>query len=652
MLPHKTTMAIAKHASPRPNLAESTRELKHRVLTCLNKLSDRDTHSAAASELESIANSLTLNYIPSFISSISATDTDKSPVRRQCVRLISVLSESHGDALSPFLCKLISAVVRRLRDTDSAVRSACVTATASISSHITKPPFTLIMKPFIDSLVTEQDQNSQIGASLCLASAIDASPDPEPLYLKRLLPRLEKLLKNPSFKAKPALLTLIASIIGSGAASSQQVLKILVPCLVEFVRSENWAARKAAAEALVKLAVVERETLSEFRSSCLKTFEATKFDKVKSVRVTMNQLIDAWKEIPNVSNVDSGSPDLEPSSKEDVSDGRYPPGSKTSCTVTPGAPQIRKKNIPCKRSSLPDGSITTTARKRSPLDISDKKSGPAMFRKLDRKKPTDWKIEISSPHTSSMIMVEDESEDWDEKAQEKGEEEGNRIIKGETKRALFDKNVDDRLHKCGGFKAGSHVVPCHGEKTESTVVVSNLTEDLYRNQKESEDLSLIRKQLGQIENQQSSLLDLLQKFMGSSQNGMRSLETRVHGLEVALDEISFDLARSTGRMSNTDSKRTTCCKLPGAEFLRAKLWRKSEGRYSTSPSSGITSVSGIRNMANNNGSAEPYKLENRRLRLHGAGGLIVNPLAEIQSNSPGISAVSSNRTSKNVHVTV
>ena len=66
----------------------------------------------------------------------------------------------------------------------------------------------------------------------------------------------------------------------AGGASSYNVVKDLVPCAVKFLSSEDWAARKAAAEVLVKLAVMERDMLSEFKSSCLKTFEARRFDKV------------------------------------------------------------------------------------------------------------------------------------------------------------------------------------------------------------------------------------------------------------------------------------------------------------------------------------------------------------------------------------
>lgn len=96
------------------------------------------------------------------------------------------------------------------------------------------------------------------------------------------------------------------------------------------------------------------------------------------------------------------------------------------------------------------------------------------------------------------------------------------------------------------------------------------------------NLSLIQEQLLHIENQQSSLFTLLQRYIGSSQSGMNCLETRLNGLEMALDEISQNVAVSIGNVSDTDSLGNTCCMLPRAEFLSPKFWRKTEGQYSSS----------------------------------------------------------------------
>ncbi|KAJ9567203.1 hypothetical protein OSB04_003169 [Centaurea solstitialis] len=573
-------MAVAKHSSNNNN---NQREFKHRVLTCLNKLSDRDTHSAAASELESIAKTLPHDSISPFLSSISATDaSDKSPVRRQCIRLISTLSEAHGDALSSHLSKLLSAVIRRLRDPDTAVRSACVAATGAIAANVTKPPFTSVAKPLVDALVTEQDLNSQIGAALCLASAVDGAPDPEFGYLRRqMLPRIEKLLRCDSFKAKAALLTVLGSVIDAGAASSPAIVKNLVSVSVEFVaKSEDWSARKAAAEALEKLAVVETELLSEFKAPCLKTFEAKKFDKVKIVRETMNQMIEAWKAIPDVPEEVLTPPESRSSSKaaEVASDGRYPP-----------------RTLVNKRTSI----------KRTSPDNSNKKTGPAMFRKLDRKKHHDQKLDVAAAPPLATPLSED------------NDRLNNRFARSEIKRALFNEIVDEEMHES-----------YHNPRLSSTDVGSNFTEDIQKSHnKDREELSLIRNQLVQIETQQSNLFDLLQKFIGSSQNGMKSLETRVHGLELTLDEISFDLARSTGRLSNPEPTQTMCCRLPGADFLSSKLWKKTEIQHSNVRISSAP-------FANVN--LESRNAETRGFWRQGGGGgsgLIKNPLAEVHRDS-------------------
>lgn len=611
--------AVAKHST---NQATMTREFKHRVLTCLNKLSDRDTYSAASIELESIAKTLSHDSLSPFISSITTTDSsDKSPVRKQCVKLVSLLSESHGNLLSPHLSKLISSVIRRLRDNDSAVRAACVTAISSISCHITKPPFTSIVKPLIDALVTEQDLNSQIGAALCVAAAIDGAPDPDPVFLKRLLPRLEKLLRSESFKAKAALLTVFGSVIGTNGSLSQQIVRNFVNCFVEFVGSEDWAARKAAAEALVKLAVVERDVLPEYKASCLKTFEAKRHDKVKVVREAMTLMVEAWREIPDALDEASPLSESQSSLKEVPSNGRHSSGPKSNRSINSGPPQMSKI------SPLINNSSATIAGKKIPPEYSDRKTGPAMFKKLDRKKPPNRKIETATP----LSVVSEDIKFRNEKLCNKDGEEINRFTKLETRRELFSRNSEGNTHNFDGSKACSSVLSCD-EVSESVAKVNIAVENHRENHKESEDLFLIRKQLLQIENQQSSLFDLLQGFIGTSQNSMRSLESRVHGLELALDEISLDLAVSAGRITGTRSAGTTCCKLPGAEFLYSKLWRRTEGQASAS-------MEAIRhNMAIKKG----IKLENKRVRLQNGSGFIVNPLAEVHNNSQGISEIVQN----------
>ncbi|KAJ4851385.1 hypothetical protein Tsubulata_006705 [Turnera subulata] len=601
---------------------------KLKILTLITKLSDRDTYTLASTELTSVAQSLDAANLSTFLSCILSTDAnDKSLARKHCLHLISTLSSAHRNSLSSSLPKILAYIARRLRDSDSSVRSQCVAAVSSLAANVTKPAFsTAFLKPLSEAVFTEQEAGAQVGSALCLAAAIDAAPDPEPVRLGRaLVGRIERLVKSEGYKAKSAGLVVLGSVVGVGGARGGNVGG-LVKCFVGFLSSEDWASRKAAAEGLLRLAVVERDSVMEFKSECEKVFVNRRFDKVKAVREVMNQMIEAWRQVPDVSDNVSPPPRSVASSKEDAGDGRYPPGTKVSSGANPEAAQARRRTVLGGRATPPDSSSPTVGRKRGLLRSTEKKMSPATLRKGDHKQPSDWKVEEAAVSNGGAFSgVSDGSlKDKIDNALER------RSSKPETRRALFQKNSDDKGLKLGGCKSGSRVAPCCEGSHESVVSITN--ENCHVNHKECEDLSSIRNQLLQIERQQSSLLDLLQRFMGTSQNGMRSLETRVHGLELALDEISYDLAVSSGRMTNTSSQRTSCCLLPAADFLSSKFWKKTEGQYSTSrflSSRGTTSLAAMRHRVDNNANTGTNSLDNPRLHPQVGGGFIVNPLAEI-----------------------
>lgn len=271
-----------KSPSPSPAPPPPTQDLKSRVISCLNRLADRDTLALATSELESIALNLSDDCFSSFLSCIHNTDdASRSPVRRQCVNILALLSRSHGDALSPHLPKIVAIITRRLRDADSAVRSACVAATAAVAAKITRPPFSSLMKPLMETLTAEQNANSQIGAAMCIAAAVEAAPEPEVEVLRRALPRVAKLLKSEGFKANAAAMGVIGSIVGASGVVNKGILDWVVPCALGFLSNEDWHARKAAAEALGRVAAVaDRELVVEHKASCVKCLESRRFDKV------------------------------------------------------------------------------------------------------------------------------------------------------------------------------------------------------------------------------------------------------------------------------------------------------------------------------------------------------------------------------------
>jgi hypothetical protein len=233
----------------------------------------------AAAELDAIARALAADELPAFVSAVSdARPTDKTPLRRHSLRLLALVAASHPrDAVSPLVPRILAAALRRVRDQDSSVRGALVdTARAAAAASASA---SAALAPLADALLHEQDQCAQLAAALATAAAVETSALTADLasYLHKLQPRLLKLLRSNAFKAKPALITLIGA---SAAAAGAAEVTASIPCLRDAVASDDWAARKAAAEALATLALEYKDLLLTHKSSCVAYFEARRFDKV------------------------------------------------------------------------------------------------------------------------------------------------------------------------------------------------------------------------------------------------------------------------------------------------------------------------------------------------------------------------------------
>lgn len=195
-------------------------ELKQRVVLSLNKLADRDTHRIGLEELERLVENLSPEMVTPFLSCVAETDSDqKSAVRRESVRVMGTLARAYGRLLVPHCGKVISLIVKRLKDTDSAVRDACVETCGVLATSMAVPGggeggtvFVALAKPLFEAL-GEQNRYVQVGAALCLARVIDEASDVPQSIFPQMLARVIKLLKNQHFMAKSAIIELMRSII-------------------------------------------------------------------------------------------------------------------------------------------------------------------------------------------------------------------------------------------------------------------------------------------------------------------------------------------------------------------------------------------------------------------------------------------------------
>ena len=215
----KTHTHLKAKGTTRVNTQQVIFELKHRVVLALNKLADRDTYQIGVDELEKMVECLTPEGVTPFLSCILDTDSElKSAVRKECIRMMGMLASFHGGIIGPHLGKMMASIVKRLKDSDSVVKDACVETVGMLASKLSNSEgesdavFVTLVKPLFEAL-GEQNKQVQSGSALCLARIIDNTNDPPISILQRMLTRIIKLLKNPHFMAKPAVIELNRSII-------------------------------------------------------------------------------------------------------------------------------------------------------------------------------------------------------------------------------------------------------------------------------------------------------------------------------------------------------------------------------------------------------------------------------------------------------
>lgn len=401
-----------------------------------------------------------------------------------------------------------------------------------------------LFEQLTDVLFHEQESGAQTTVTLCLVAVVEQSRSLNFNVDFNFVVKIVKLVKSSAFKAKAALVELIGSVASNRGVVGVNLMKTVVDCLVEFLRSEDWNARKAASEALCRIGENEKDVLGVFKKDCLLIFESRKFDKVKNVRESMNKMIMVWKDIPGVDDHDASDDSKSQNSssrRESASDGRFPVSSVGSSSTKSASPVTSRKN---KYSRSPPSNATPLTSIKMKNTSNERKLFP-----VDRK--------IANLKSATGISCEEKL---------LINKENNAVSKFEAKRLFFENKHEDKSTKTlGGLKSASRVVPFDDNKSSELVIDNS---DEFNGEHKEDNLSLIRKQLLQIENQQSNLLDLLQRYIGNSQKGIHSLEKRVNGIEIVLDEISRDLSVSSVK---------TCCNLPGAEFLSPKFWRRSEG---------------------------------------------------------------------------
>ncbi|CAA3021842.1 microtubule-associated TORTIFOLIA1 [Olea europaea subsp. europaea] len=549
-------------------------ELKNRVILALNKLADRDTYQIGVEELEETIECLTPDGVAPFLSCILDTDSkQKSMVRKECVRLLGIFANFHEGLIETYLGRMVASIVKRLKDSDSVVRDACIETLGILASKLNSSVgendgvFVVLARPLFESL-GEQNKQVQFGSALCLSRVIDSIHNPPASILQKMLARTVKLLKNPHFMAKPAIIELNRSIIQAGGAATHSALSAAITSIQEALKNSDWATRKAASLALRDIASCGGACLGSFRSSCIRCLESCRFDKVKPVRDTALQALHLWKNL-------LGSATPEPSEagssvKETAYRDDYGDVTSTGETML--------KDVTLKKFSG-DLSKRRVLSLRNPLRNH--------VEKPQNSETNDWQIQIAVPKSRTISVTDIQNE----------ESEGSSV----TKRCEIT-NADTRSNKDNGYvddkQESSSVSDLFSESIKSKIVTAHcdvlddvslvkstgtskrfaaeevsIEEQRYvanmrdRRSLDStvtessshimhgccsqteKELVLIRKQLLEIETKQSNLMDLLKVFSNSIMDSMSAVQLKVSNLEQVVDKMAHELVHG-GRYSD------------------------------------------------------------------------------------------------------
>lgn len=481
----------------------------------------------------------------------SSTSDPKPSVKKESIRLLSVVCGSHPDLVSTHLVKIIAHIAKRLRDSDSGVRDACREAIGSIARVYVKGDgengvVSLFVRPLFEAM-GENNKGVQVGAAMCLGRVVECPETPLVSSLQKLSPRVCKYLNSPNFFAKSALLPVVGSLSQVGAITAQS-LEPLLQSIHECLSSSDWATRKAAAEALTALALHSSDLVKDGAASTLTALEACRFDKIKPVRDSMTEALQLWKKIAgkagdgtsdegkaSVHDAESDFPDKDKQRDKKSDQSKVESSPKDSPNV---AASVSDSVGKAKNGSIPVGLL------KKKLPLTDKDLNPEFFQKLEKKGPDDLAVEVvvarkclnqSNPSggeaelknaqakeitEKGSVNVPPRQRDIDVHVREKGLDEG---LNGKDRARTF--GVDDRA--ASFFKS------------------ENQPDGSLMNGKGN--WLAIQRQLLHLERQQAHLMNMLQEFMGGSHNSMVTLENRVRGLERMVEDMAHDLSISSSR---------------------------------------------------------------------------------------------------------
>jgi hypothetical protein len=229
-------------------------------------------------------------------------DGQKNFARRDCVRLIGRVARIHQDFCVPHVPKLISMLIRRLRDPDASVRDACAESLGQLVLYCTEDEpnagdrsLSAFFKPLFSTLA-EPNKNLQAAAGMAIAHVIYNGGSNIVRALPRVLNRLCKVI--PAALSKANLYSALANLVEATGEEFLGYMNQILPILADGCKDSDWNTRRGVAQVMQTLVSRLGSELAPWREEILYLLETCKFDRVKPVRDMVQESLQLYRDIP------------------------------------------------------------------------------------------------------------------------------------------------------------------------------------------------------------------------------------------------------------------------------------------------------------------------------------------------------------------
>lgn len=334
----------------------------------------------------------------------------------------------------------------------------------------------------------------------------------------------------------------------------------------EALKNSDWNTRKAASVALGDIASSGASFLESFKASCIRSLESCRFDKVKPVRETALHALQYWRSLP-------GPGTSEPFEAGSFIKENSCAGDRSDLTSNGDSGW---KDVPRKKPVL---NSAASATRRKPLSI--RKTSQNYMEEHQHSKEDDWHIDIAIPMTHNVALANHHDEESEGSSVTKTLERmttditgihdiGYEFVPMDDKRecSTVSKRQNDNFRTkikhaspvyltegssqkpMGRDQRFAAEITCEEEEVYSTKLQDRRSLDSTVTESSAptgccsqmvNDMVCIRKQLMEIENKQSSLMDILQVFSSGIMESLLVLQSKVLSLEHVVGGIAQDL---------------------------------------------------------------------------------------------------------------